>query len=188
MKTIFNRIKQPVIFNRKLRELSGRTGLFRHFLLFIFLTVSINAYAADKLTVQINNQPVSMYRTANLADAVKEAVAAHKPIVWIASSPKLIDGTGTISSPNSRGATLHALYALRNRAVLVFEDAYKENHQVVGFIDTALHTPDPHYTPPTVLFLDSHATNVIATVIYEPDFMKRAQNLAKALNDIKGKY
>ncbi|HEY4417143.1 MAG TPA: hypothetical protein VGO57_15750 [Verrucomicrobiae bacterium] len=170
------------------KTLSGKTKVFQRVLFFVLLTTSLNAPAADKWSVRINNQPISMYRTVDLADAVKEAVAAHKPIVWIASAPKLIDGNGTISANSPRGATLHALYALRNKAVLVFEDAYTENHKVIGFIDTALHTPNPHYLPPTVLFLDANATNVIATVIYEPDFMKRAQNLAKALDDIKGKY
>jgi len=66
-------------------------------------------------------------------------------------------------------------------------DAYEEHHKCPDFIDQALHTPDPHYTPPTVLLLDPDATKVLATVIYEQDFVKRAKALAKALDDVKGK-
>ena len=83
---------------------------------------------------------------------------------------------------------MHAFYALRDKAILVYEDAYAENHQVPSLIDDALHTPDPHYTPPTVLFLDPDAKVVLAKVIYEPDFVKRANALAKALDEIKEKF
>jgi hypothetical protein len=146
------------------------------------------AEAAEKIAIRINNQLISAYRTADLESAKEDAKAAHKPIAWIASSGKLLDGRGSITQTNSRGATLHAFYALRERAVLVFMDAYEENHKVLQFVDDALHTPDPHYTPPTVLFLDSAATKVLATVIYEQDFVKRAKDLAKALEEIKGKF
>ena len=144
--------------------------------------------AAEKLSVTVNGQRVLLYRTSDLESAKKEAAAAHKPIAWIASAFKLLDGHGTITLPNSRGATLHELFALRDRAVIVFMDAYEENHKVVQFIDDALHTPDPHYTPPTVLFLDPEAKTVLATVTYDPDIVKRAKALAKALDDIKGKF
>lgn len=157
-------------------------------LVVLIFGMTAGVQAADMITVRINNQVISAYRTSDLELAKKEAQAAHKPIAWIASAPKVLDGRGTIALENSRGATLHAFYSLRDRAVLVFEDAYKENHKVAGFIDDALHTPDPHYTPPTVLFLNSDATKVIATVIYEPDFVKRANKLAQALDDIKGKF
>jgi len=147
-----------------------------------------HAVAADKIGIRVNNQLISAYRTADLESAKNDAKAAHKPIAWIASAPKFFDGHGSITQTNSRGATLHAFYALRDRAVLVFMDAYEENHKVLRFVDDALHTPDPHYTPPTVLLLDPDATKVLATVIYEPDFVKRAKGLAKALDDIKGKF
>ena len=149
---------------------------------------SFRSYAADKLTVTINKQIISAYRTADLESAKKEATAAHKPIAWIATAPQLLDGRGTIALTNSRGATLHAFYALRDKAVLVYEDAYAENHQVLPLVDEALYTPDPHYTPPTVIFLDAEAKQVLAKVIYEPDFVKRANALAKALDEIKGKF
>jgi hypothetical protein len=145
------------------------------------------AHAADKLTVTINKQTISAYRTADLEAAKQEAISAKKPIAWIASSPKLLDGTGAISGTSSRSATLHAFFALRSSCVLVFMDAYEENHKVLQFVDEALHTPNPHYTPPTVVFLDSAATQVLATVIYEPDFAKRAAALAKGLAQAKGK-
>ena len=54
-------------------------------------------------------------------------------------------------------------------------------------MDNALHTPDPHYTPPTVLFLDPEVRQVLAKVIYEPDFVKRAHALADALGQVKEK-
>jgi hypothetical protein len=144
--------------------------------------------AVEKISIRINNQLISAYRTGDLDAAKQEAATAHRPIAWIASAPKLLDGHGNISQTTSRGATLHAFFALRDRAVLVFMDAYEENHKVPEFIDYALHNPDPHYTPPTVLLLDSEAKKVLATVIYEPDFVKRAKALAKALDDIKGKF
>ena len=155
---------------------------------FLIMVLSLPAHAAQKVAIRINNQLISAYRTADLESAKRDAKATHKPIAWIASSPKVLDGHGSITQTNSRGATLHAFYALRDRAVLVFMDAYEENHKVVQFVDDALHTPDPHYTPPTVLFLDPDATKVLATVIYEQDFVKRAKDLAKALDDIKGKF
>jgi hypothetical protein len=157
-------------------------------LLAILAISQLRGEAAEKISVRINNQLISAYRTSDLESAKQEAVSSRKPIAWIASAPKLLDGRGTISQTNSRGATLHAVFALRARAVLVFMDAYEENHKSPGFIDYALHHPDPHYTPPTVLLLDPEATNVIATVIYEPDFVKRAKALAQGLEEAKGKY
>lgn len=152
----------------------------------VFLALgSRSVSAADKLSIRINGQAVSAYRTADLESAKKDAAAAHKPIAWIATAPQLLDGRGTISLDNSRGATLHAFYALRDKAVLVYMDAYAENHKVLKLVDDALHTPDPHYTPPTVVFLNSEATRVLATVTYEPDFTKRAKALANALEQIK---
>jgi len=156
-------------------------------LIALLALVSSRSHAADKLTVTINEQTISAYRTADLESAKKEAAAVHKPIAWIATAPQLLDGRGTIALTNSRGATLHAFYALRDKAVLVYEDAYAENHKVPPLMDDALHTPDPHYTPPTVLFLDPEAKQVLVKVIYEPDFAKRANALAKALDEIKGK-
>jgi hypothetical protein len=157
-------------------------------LLAILAISQLRGEAAEKISVHINNQLISAYRTSDLESAKQEAVSSRKPIAWIASAPKLLDGRGTISQTNSRGATLHAVFALRARAVLVFMDAYEENHKSPGFIDYALHHPDPHYTPPTVLLLDPEATKVIATVIYEPDFVKRAKALAQGLEEAKGKY
>jgi hypothetical protein len=82
---------------------------------------------------------------------------------------------------------LHAFLALHSKTVLVFMDAYEENHKVLPLVDEALHTPDPHYTPPTVVFLDPEAKRVLTTVTYEPDFERRAHALAKALEEVKGK-
>lgn len=151
------------------------------------MAVSLNAQSADKLTIQIRGQTISAWRTADLESAKKEAAAQHKPIAWIASAPELLDGTGIISGVSSRAATLHEFYAFRDRTVLVFEDAYKENHQVLQIVDDALHTPNPHYTPPKVVFLNPDATEVLATVEYETNFIKRAHALAGALKQAEDK-
>lgn len=153
----------------------------------VLMVFAGRVWGADKVTVKIGNQTISAYLTADLETAKKEASAAHKPIAWIASAPKLLDGHGTIAPENSRGATLHAFYALRDKAILVFMDAYEENHKVLKLVDDALHTPNPHYTPPTVVFLDPDAKQVLATVIFEPDYAKRAKELGRALEEVKGK-
>jgi hypothetical protein len=165
-----------------------RTNFFRLGLIVLAGFASTVAQAADKVSVTINGKTISAYRSVDLESAKKDAAAAKKPIAWIASVPSLLDGRGTISLPSSRGATLHAFYALRDRAILIFVDAVEENHRVIGQVDNALHTPNPHYTPPTVVFTDPEATNVLTTVIYEPDFQKRAKDLARALEEVKGKF
>ena len=154
----------------------------------LLFTLAMCVHAADKVTVKINGKNISAYRTADLENAKKDAKAANKPIAWIASDPQCLNGQGIIAEESSDGATWHAFFSLRDKAILVFQDAYGENHKVLRFIDQALHTPNPHYTPPTVLFLNSDATEVIATVTYERNFVKRAQKLSKALEDIKGKF
>lgn len=156
-------------------------------LLGIVLLATDTAGAADKLTIHLNNQTIVMWRTADLEAAKKAAAAAHKPIAWVASATKMLDGRGTISADTSRGATLHALYAYRDQTVLIFEDAYEENHKVLPLVDEALHTPDPHYYPPKVIFLNPEATEVLAKVEYEADFVKRAHALADALKQAKAK-
>jgi len=146
-----------------------------------------NASAADKITIIINGKTISAWRTADLESAKKEAAAAHKPIAWIASATKVLSESGTIEREDGRGATFHAFFALRSQTVIVFEDAFEENHKVLPLVDKALHTPDPHYTPPKVIFLNPNATEVLAKVEYEPDFVKRAHALADALNQAEAK-
>lgn len=161
---------------------------FRRATLFLFaVCCALPAVAGQKLVVTINNQSCAFWRTADLDSAKKEAAAAHKPIAWIASASQFLDGQGIISGMSSRSATLHEFFALRDRTILVFEDAYAENHQVLQLVDAALHTPNPHYTPPTVVFLNPDATEVLAKVPYETDFVKRAHDLADALETVKGK-
>jgi hypothetical protein len=146
--------------------------------------VCLPAHAADKINLRIGNVTISAFRTTDLESAKQAANAAHKPIAWIASSTKILSESGTIAREDGRGATFHAFYSLRDRTVLVFEDAYEENHKVLPLVDAALHTPDPHYTPPKVIFLNPDATEVLATVEYEPDFQKRAHALADALEQV----
>ena len=154
--------------------------------LLLFGLIPLSAGAGSKWSISIRNHSVSFWRTADLEEAKKEAAAAHKPIAWIASAERNLDNSNAIAGSNGRDATLHALFALRDRTVLIFEDAYAENHKVLQLVDQALHTPDPHYTPPVVVFLNSDATKVLAKVPYEPDFKKRAQALAGALDACKG--
>jgi hypothetical protein len=127
----------------------------------IFAVAAFDACAGNQWTLRINGHAVSFWRTADLDRAEQEATDDHKPIAWIASASQVLDGKGTISQENSRGATLHAFYALRDRAILVFEDAYIENHKVLPLVDVALHTPNPHYTPPTVVFLNTNALDQV---------------------------
>ena len=149
--------------------------------------IPYNPNAPDKLTVIINGQTITAWRTGQLKSAETEAITEHKPIAWIASDHRYLDGIGEISEGGSRDATLHALYALRDRAVLVFEDADTENHRVMSLVDDAIHTPNPHWTEPVVVFLNPDATRVLAKVLYEPDFVKRAQSLANALGEVEAK-
>jgi hypothetical protein len=144
-------------------------------------------FGADKIVLHIGNATISAYRTADLESAKQEATAAHKPIAWIASASKVLGETGAITRPDGRGATFHAFYALRTRTVLVFEDAFEENHKVLPLVDTALHTPVKNYTPPKVIFLNPDVTEVLATVEYEPNAEKRAQALANALTQAEAK-
>ena len=121
---------------------------FRVYLLVMAAVLSVevplSARAEDKVVLHIGNATISAYRTADLESAKKEAAAAHKPIAWIATASKVLSETGTIGRPDGRGAAFHAFYACRDRTVLVFEDAYEENHKVLPLVDKALHTPDPH--------------------------------------------
>jgi hypothetical protein len=167
----------------KFSDMNRKIGLI---LSLLVLTV-LSADAADKITLHIGNATISAFRTMDLESAKKEAAATHKPIAWIASSTKILSESGTIAREDGRGATFHALFALRNQTILVFEDAFAENHKVLPLVDKALHTPDPHYTPPKVIFLNPAATEVLAKVEYEPDFVKRAHALADALEQVKEK-
>ena len=69
----------------------------RQVLVVLLVLATFSASAADKVAVTIKGQTISAWRTADLESAKQEAMAAHKPIAWIASSPKLLDGRGTIS-------------------------------------------------------------------------------------------
>ena len=156
----------------------------------VFFCGAIVSAHADKWTAHIGSMTISAWRTADLESAKQEAAREHKPIAWVASSPEDLDG-GRITSNGSRGATLHALYALHNQTVLVFEDGFAENHKVMQMVDDAIHStngqPNHHPTLPVVVFLNPAATEVIAKVEFEPDYVKRAHLLADALKQAKVK-
>ena len=143
--------------------------------------------APVKLTVVINGQTVTAWRTGQMKDAEKQAAAEHKAIAWVVSDHRYLDGIGGISGRGSREATLHALYALRDRTVLVFEDAIVENHKDLPLVDHALHSPNPDYIYPVVVFLNPDATKVLAKVPFEQNFVTRAQSLANALGEVEAK-
>jgi len=124
-----------------------------------------------------NHSGLSLVRFGSGTETAKDA---KMPIAWIASSPKVLQNNGNIALSNGRGATLHAFSVFADKAVLVFQDAYAENHQGPQIVDHALHTPDPHYIPPTVVLLDSELKKVLATIPYEPDFNKRKQAFQQA--------
>ena len=105
----------------------------------------------------------------------------------ILSNPDYLDGTGQISSVDSRGATLHALYAFRDRTVLVFQDPYTEQHSVLPAVQEAASTLASGWTTPLVVLLDPDGTHVLATVRFESDFVKRAHTLANALGEAEAK-
>jgi len=130
---------------------------------------------------------VTAWRTGQVKEAEKQALAEHKPIAWILSDPHYLDGVEQISSGGSCSATLHALYAFRDRAILVFQDAYAKNETVMPLVDDALHAPNAGRTTPIVVFLNPDATQVLATVAYERNFVKRAQGLANALGEVEAK-
>ena len=149
------------------------------FILAVLAVVS-TGLAAEMLEIQLNGKTIRAYHLSDLAQAQKQAQDAKMPIAWIASSPKVLQNNGNIALSNGRGATLHAFSVFADKAVLVFQDAYAENHQGPQIVDHALHTPDPHFTPPTVVLLDSELKKVLATIRYEPDFNKRKQAFQEA--------
>jgi hypothetical protein len=183
-----------VLNRRNAIDMRANCGSKCHLLPFwiaiLFFGALVVVHAGDKLTVQIRGQTISAWRTVDLESAKQEAAKEHKPIAWIASSPDSLKD-GRITSDGSRGATLHAFYALRSQTVLVFEDGFAENHRVLSLVDDAIHTKDgqhnSHPTLPIVVFLNPAATEVIAKVEFEPDFVKRAHLLADALKQAKAK-
>jgi peroxiredoxin len=146
-----------------------------------------NPNAPDKLTMVINGQTVTAWRTGQLKNAEAQARSEHKPIAWILSNPDYLDGTGQISSENSRGATVHVLYAFRDRAVLVFQDPYTEHHSVLPSVHEAVNALAAGWTTPLVMLLDPDGAHVLATIPFEPDFVKRAHALANALGEAEAK-
>jgi len=137
--------------------------------------------AAEKIVIKVNNRTISAYRLADFEQAKKEAKESKKHIAWIASSPKVLENNGSITGTSGRAATSHAFAAMGDRAVLVFQDAFAENHQGPAIVDEALHTPNPHYTPPSVVILDAELSRVVGVILYEPDFERRKEAFKNAI-------
>ena len=169
------------------RFLSHRvSSLFsRILLLSTFCGGSLNA--ADKIDIRIGGHHYTAYRTVDLEKAKGEAREKKQALAWIASDPKALQNDGRITGKGSRAGTSHAFAALGDRAVLVFMDAFAENHQCPKIVDEALHTPNPHYTPPTVVLLDAEMSKVLGVVIYDPDFETRKESFKRAILELEPK-
>jgi hypothetical protein len=111
----------------------------------------------------------------------------HKPIAWIISDHRYLRGIGEISENGSRGATLHALYAFRDKAVLVFQDAFTEDRNGLPSVDEAVRNAPSGWTTPFIVFVNPDGTQVLAKIPFESDFVKRAQALANALGEVEVK-
>lgn len=151
----------------------------------IVCLLAAQTFAAEKLVGVINNRTISAYRLADLEAAKKEAKAQNKPLMVIASKPTyLTSPSGKITGTGSGNATCHALAAFDGRTVLVFIDAFAENHQGPAIIDQALHTPNPHYTPPTVVFVDPDVTRVLKVLTFEQNFETRKENFKNTILEL----
>lgn len=148
------------------------------------LSFAVPSNGAEKLKGTINNRPILCYRIADVEAAKQEAKAANKPIMWIASKPEFLTTVTSMKGSGSGHATIHALAAFADRCVLVFQDAYAENHQGPPIVDQALHTPNPHYTPPSVVLLDSGVKRVLKVITYEENFDSRKETFKNAILEL----
>lgn len=154
--------------------------------IFLLFQPMITARAADEISVTVNNVNVYAWRAADLEKAKKQAGAEDKPIAWIVSEPEYLK-PGKISTSSPQGATLHAFFALRERAVLVFEDGAKQDNEAIKVVDDAVHTQTSHPMLPVIVFLNPEATKVLTKVKYQSDFVKRAYALGGALREAENK-
>jgi hypothetical protein len=126
------------------------------------------------------------YRLTELAQAQAEARQDGKPLAFLATKLSLLQESEPITGTGGGAASIHAFEAFKNAAVIVFTDAYTENHTQPSLVDIALHPPDDvHYTPPKVVITDADLTKVIAVVPYTRDYATRQSLLAAALTKIK---
>jgi hypothetical protein len=126
------------------------------------------------------------YRLTELSQAQTEARQDGKPLAFIATKLSLLQENEPITGTGGAAASIHDFEALKNAAVIVFTDAYAENHTQPSLVDIALHPPDDvHYTPPKVVITDADLTKVIAVVPYTRDHATRQSLLTAALTKIK---
>jgi hypothetical protein len=140
--------------------------------------------AAEKLAGTINKRPISCYRIVDKEAAMAEAKAANKPIMWIASKPEYISPAISMKGSGMGNATVHALAAFAERTVIIFHDAFNENHQGPPLVDHALHNPNPHYTPPTVVLLDPEMKRVLKVITYDQDFNSRKETYKQTILEL----
>ena len=131
-------------------------------------------------------QPL-FYRMNQLDDAKKRAVAEGKPVGWIASYPEYLAPHENLMGNGSHAATAYAIRALQKETILVFSDARTENHQEPSIVDTALHSPDPHYTVPGVIILTPSLDKVICKAPFTSDSQERVRIFTEALKKIRDK-
>jgi hypothetical protein len=126
------------------------------------------------------------YRLTELSQAQAEARQDGKPLAFIATKLSLLQENELVTGTGGAAASIHAFEALKNAAVIVFTDAYTENHTQPSLVDIALHPPDDvHYTPPKVVITDPDLTKVIAVVPYTRGYATRQSLLTAALTKIK---
>jgi hypothetical protein len=125
------------------------------------------------------------YRLSELAEAKEEAQRDGKPIAFLATFPKNIQGNGDMLKKGGTAASIHAFEALKNVTVLVFSDSETENHTEPSIVDAALHNPPGPYTAPKVVITDAEIAKVIYVIPYNEDGTARQKMMVEAMTKIK---
>jgi len=144
------------------------------------------AWAAKREKIRKLGRLGAGYRLTELSQAQAEARQDGKPLAFLATKLSLLQENEPITGTGGVAASIHAFEAFKCAAVIVFTDAYTENHMQPSLVDIALHPPDDvHYTPPKVVITDADLTRVIAVVPYTRDYATRQSLLTAALTKIK---
>jgi hypothetical protein len=125
------------------------------------------------------------YRLSELTEAQAEARRDGKPLAFLATFTKNIQGEADMLKKGSTAASIHAFEALKQSAVLVFSDSDTENHQEPPIVDAALHNPPGPYSAPKVVITDAEISQVIFVIPYNEDGTARQKLMVEALGKIK---
>ncbi len=144
------------------------------------------AVAAKREKIRKLGRLAAGYRLSELKEAQAEARAEGKPLAFLATKRSLLQEDGNMLGDSGIDAGIHAYEAFKNTTVLVFTDAFTENHTQPRIVDAALHPPDDvHYVPPKVVITDADLTRVIFVVPFNADATARQHLMAAALAKIK---